>query len=112
MPLLTCQKGSGTAFSTVIAVPKAEISTNGKVQTYKGRGDSGKAIYRRCCPERGSPIAIEADLMADRVMIPVGTLDDKSGVKPEMHIYCDSTQPWAMLEGGIPRFPKVPMPGG
>ena len=93
-------------------MPKAEISSNGKVQTYKGRGDSGKAIYRRCCPERGSPIAIEAEMMADTVMIPVGTLDDESGVKPEMQIYCDSAQLWAMLEGGIPRFPKVPMPGG
>jgi hypothetical protein len=107
-----CQKGSGTAFNTVMAVPKAGISTSGKVQTYQGRGDSGKPTYRRFCPECGSPVAIEAELMPDAVMIPVGTLDDKSGVKPAMQIYCDSAQPWAMLEGGIQRFPKMPAPGG
>jgi hypothetical protein len=49
--------------------------------------------------------------MADVVMIPVGTLDDPSSVKPMMQIYCDSAQPWALLEGGIQRFPKMPMPG-
>ena len=27
-------------------------------------------------------------------MIPAGTLDDTSWVKPTMQIYCDSAQPW------------------
>ena len=96
----TCQKASGTAFNTVVAVPKAAISTNGSVQTYEGRGDRGKATYRRFCPECGSPVAIEAELMPDTVMIPVGTLDDKSRVTPAMQIYCDSAQAWALLEPG------------
>jgi hypothetical protein len=29
-----------------------------------------------------------------------------------MQIYCDSAQDWAVLEAGIQRFPKMPMPGG
>jgi len=81
-------------------------------ETYEGRGDSGKATYRRFCPECGSPVAIEVELMPETVMIPVGTLDDKNGVRPAMQIYCDSAQPWAVLEAGIQRFPKMPMPGG
>ena len=52
-----------------------------------------------------------AAVMADIVMIPVGTLDNASAVKPAMQIYCDSAQSWAVLEGGIQRFPKMPMPG-
>jgi len=28
-----------------------------------------------------------------------------------MQIYCDSAQPWALLEDGIQRFPKMPGPG-
>ena len=108
----TCQKGSGSAFNTVVAVPKAAVNTTGTVRSYEGRGDSGKATYRRFCPECGSPVAIEAEVMADVVMIPVGTLDDRSAITPAMQIYCDSAQPWAILEGGIQRFPKMPMPGG
>jgi hypothetical protein len=106
-----CQRGSGTAFSTVVAVPKPAITFTGTVKTYEGRGDSGKATYKRFCPDCGSPIADEAELMADTVMIPVGTLDDRSWVKPTMQIYCDSAQPWVNLVGDMQRFGKMPGPG-
>jgi hypothetical protein len=49
--------------------------------------------------------------MADVVMIPAGTLADASSVTPAMQIYRDSAQSWALLEGGIRRFPKMPGPG-
>jgi hypothetical protein len=107
----TCQKGSGTAFNTVVAVPKPAVSLSGAVSTYEGTGDTGNPTYRRFCPACGSPVQLEAAIMADVVMIPVGTLDDASTVKPAMQIYCDSAQPWALLEGGIQRFPKMPGPG-
>ena len=107
----SCQKGSGTAFNTVVAVPKPAVSMTGKVSTYQGRGDTGKATYRRFCPECASPVAIEAEVMADVVMIPAGTLDNPGSVQPAMQIYCDSAQPWALLESGIQRFAKMPGPG-
>jgi len=106
----TCQKGSGTAFNSVVAVSKPAVSVTGTVSTYEGRGDTGNPTYRRFCPACGSPVQIEAAVMADVVMIPVGTLDDPGAVKPAMQIYCDSALPWALL-GGLQRFPKMPMPG-
>ena len=48
--------------------------------------------------------------MPDVVMIPAGTLDDPSWVKPTMQIYCDSAQPWVKLEGDMRRFAGMPMP--
>ena len=107
----TCQKSSGTAFNTVVAVAKPAVSVTGTVSTYEGRGDTGNATYKRFCPACGSPVQIEAAVMPDVVMIPVGTLDDPGAVKPAMQIYCDSAQPWAVLEGGIQRHAKMPMPG-
>jgi hypothetical protein len=105
-----CQKSLGTAFATVIGVPKPAISVTGAVQTFEGKGDSGNPTYKRFCPACGSPIQIEAAVMTNVVMIPVGTLDDKSAVKPAMQIFCDSAQPWALL-GDLQRFPKMPGPG-
>jgi hypothetical protein len=106
-----CQKSSGTAFNTVVAVPKPTITMTGPVKTYEGKGDTGNAVFKLFCPECGSPVAEEAAIMADVVMIPVGTLDDPSTATPAMQIYCDSAMPWAVLEGGIQRFPKMPGPG-
>jgi hypothetical protein len=102
-----CQKSTGTAFSTVLAVPKPAIAVKGTVKTFEGKGDSGNATFKHFCPECGSPVLEEAAVMANVVMILVGTLDDKSAVNPTMQIYCDSAQPWALL-GGLQRFPKMP----
>ena len=106
-----CQKGSGSAFNAVLAVPKPMLNMTGTVSTFEGKGDTGNAVYKRFCPECGSPVAEEAAIMADVVMIPIGTLDDPSTAQPAMQIYCDSAQPWALLEGGIQRFGKMPGPG-
>jgi hypothetical protein len=105
-----CQKGSGSAFNAVVAVPKPALSLTGMVSTYEGKGDTGAATYKSFCPDCGSPVAEEAAIMADIVMIPIGTLDDPSVVQPAMQIYCDSAQPWALLDG-VQRFPKMPGPG-
>jgi len=102
-----CQKSTGSAFSTVIAVPKPAVNVTGAVKTFEGKGDSGNATFKHFCPECGSPILEEAAVMANVVMIAVGTLDDKSAVKPAMQIYCDSAQPWALLDD-LQRFPKMP----
>ncbi|HTQ35200.1 MAG TPA: GFA family protein [Stellaceae bacterium] len=106
-----CQKSTGTAFNAVVAVPKPAVSLSGAVSTYEGRGDTGNATYKYFCPECGSPVGEEAAIMADVLMIPVGTLDDPGAVTPAMQIYCDSAQPWALLGEGVQRFPKMPMPG-
>jgi hypothetical protein len=105
-----CQKGTGTAFSVVVALPKPQLRVQGTLKTFTGRGDSGKATYRRFCPECGSPLIDEAEVMPDVAMIMAGTLDDSSWVKPAMEIYCDRTQPWVQLGGERQRFPQMPSP--
>jgi hypothetical protein len=102
-----CQKGSGGAFNSVVALPTPVLSVQGALKTFEGHGDSGKATYKRFCPDCGSPIATEAEIMPNVTMIPTGTLDDASWVKPAMQIYCDSAQPWAKLDG-VKSFPGMP----
>jgi hypothetical protein len=106
-----CQKFTGSAFATVVAVPKDSLSIQGRLTTYSKPGDTGQALERRFCPECGSGIVDEAAVMPGVVMINVGTLDDSSWVKPAMQIYCDSAQSWVHLGGEMQRFPKMPMPG-
>jgi hypothetical protein len=107
----SCQKASGSAFNIVVAVPKPAVSISGTLSTFTGQGDTGKQTHRRFCPECASPIAGEAEVMPDVIMIPAGTLDDTSWIKPTMQIYCDSAQPWVDLGGDMQRFAKMPGPG-
>jgi hypothetical protein len=71
-------------------------------------GDSGKATYRRFCPECGSALIDEAEILPNVTMIMAGTLDDASWVEPESEIFCDSAQPWVQLGRERRRSPKMP----
>jgi hypothetical protein len=55
--------------------------------------------YRRFCPSCATRVLDAADMAPGMRMLPVGTLDDPSWVKPAMEIYCDSAQPWVSLGG-------------
>ena len=103
-----CQKESGSAFAIVVGIPKSAVSLLGELKTYADKGDSGKPMYRRFCPECGSTIMDEAEALPGILMIQVGTLDDASWVRPTTQIYCDSAQPWLQVAGQMKRFPKMP----
>jgi len=107
-----CQKQAGTAFSVIFGIPKPALSLQGTLKTFDDRGDSGNPVYRRFCPECGSPILSETVTAAasNLAIIKAGTLDDASWLKPTLEIYCDSAQPWVELGGERQRFPKMPPP--
>jgi hypothetical protein len=104
----TCQKQSGTAFNIVIAVPQPAVSIQGSLKTYTRTGDSGQQVVNRFCPDCGSTVVIEPAALPATTIIPAGTLDDTSWLKPTMEIYCDDAQSWVQLGGGgMQRFPKM-----
>ncbi len=67
----------------VVGVPKPALDVQGTLQTFTGRGDSGKPTYRRFCPECGSTLIDEAEALPNVTMILAGTLDDASWLKPD-----------------------------
>lgn len=104
----TCQKSTGTAYATVLAVPAASLTVTGTTKRFDDTGDTGSATHREFCPECGSTVTQSADIMPGLTMVPVGSLDDPASVKPAMQIYCDSALPWAVLGGDTQSFPKMP----
>lgn len=104
-----CQKFTGSAFAAMIGLAKSALTITGSLKSFTKRGDSGKSIERRFCPDCGASIMDEADAMAGVVMIAAGTLDDPSWVKPTSQIYCVSAQPWVQLGGDMKSFDRTPV---
>ena len=104
----SCQRNSGSAFAVVMGFPSAAVSIQGELKTYTDTADSGKHLFRRFCPECGSSISSEAEVMPGMIMLKAGSMDDPSVVKPVMQIYCDSAQPWVSLGGELKSFQKMP----
>lgn len=107
----TCQKQSGGAFSIVVALPQSALSIEGQTKSYAAKGDSGKANVSKFCPNCGSILLSEPEVMPGVSILRAGTLDDTSWLKPTMEIYCDSAQKWVELGGGMQKFPKMPQRG-
>jgi hypothetical protein len=105
----TCQKSTGTAYASVLAVPAASVSISGTTTRFDDIGESGKATHRDFCPTCGTTITQSADLMEGITMVTVGTLEDPTWAQPGMQIYCDSALPWAKISD-VQGFPKMPMP--
>jgi hypothetical protein len=88
--------------------PSANVSMQGELKTYEDKGDSGKAVLRRFCPNCGSGILAEAEAMPGLAIVLVGGFDDPSSFTPAMEIFCSSAQPWVHAGGERQRFPKMP----
>lgn len=102
-----CQKISGSAFSVNIVVPAPSVTWQGQSPTsYADKGESGKPLSRKFCRNCGSSLATEAEALPGAMIIKAGTLDDKSWLKPDMHLWTGSAQPWVQIESGATAFPK------
>ncbi len=114
-PLLTavchcrnCQRQAGSAFSVVVAVPTAAVSVTGTLKTYDDIADSGGRLFRRFCPDCGSPIFSVMAAQPGLTIIKAGSLDDASGLQPQLQVWCKSAQPWAAAIAGLPAFQENP----
>ena len=103
-----CQRYTGSAFEAVVAFPSASVSLQGELKTYNDTGDSGQTVHRRFCPNCGSGVIAEADILPGVMIVLAGTLDDPATYTPAMEIYCSSAQPWVHAGGERARFPKMP----
>jgi hypothetical protein len=102
-----CQKVSGSAFSVNVIVPASSITWEGQgLASYADVGDSGKPILRKFCAKCGSSIAAEAEALPGAMIIKAGTLDERSWLKPNTHLWTTSAQPWVQIDPSATTFSK------
>jgi hypothetical protein len=103
-----CQKFTGSAFATLVRVPKEAVTIEGMLKTLSSIGGSGNPILRHFCPECGSSIAEEPGIRPGVILLNVGTFDDPTVTKPGWEIFRDDALPSVAVHGEIPRFAKRP----
>lgn len=96
-----CQRQGGSAFSVNLIVHESQMTVSGNLSTFEDRGENNDAVYvyRRFCGQCGSPIYSALVSPAGILAVKAGTLDDKSGVIPNVEAWCEHKQPWVELPG-------------
>lgn len=98
-----CQRQGGSAFSVNLVVHESQLTISGALNTYDETGEHDDSVYvrRRFCGSCGSPIVSELVHTEGVVAVKAGTLDDRSGVRPTVEVWCVDRQPWVALPGMI-----------
>lgn len=104
-----CQKATGGAFSVNLGIPADKVEMKGSTLTkFEDMGTSGKPVIRMFCNRCGAAIATDAKAFPGMLFMKAGVLDDVSKVKPGLHIWTDSAQPWVQIEPGVQKVPGNP----
>ena len=106
LPLRDCQKFTGSAFATLVAVSKDALTIDGAMKTFSSLGGSGRPILRHFCPQCGSSLAEKLAGLPGMLILNVGTFDDPEAVAPGREIFRDDAVPWVHVAGDVPRFAK------
>jgi len=100
-----CQRQTGSAFvlNALIETDRVEVLGEQPVR-FEMPTDSGRphGIYR--CRACGTAVWSEYGGAAVVRFVRVGTLDEPRALKPDVHIYVRSKQPWIALPEGVPAF--------
>lgn len=103
-----CQRQSGSAFSVLVAVRRADLTVTGKPRCYEDRGESGGLVRRVFCATCGSPLFSELGGAPDTVYLKAGTLDAPHALAPKVHVWCDSAWAWPGFAPTTITFPRNP----
>lgn len=97
-----CRKASGTAFATNAAVATVDFHINrGLDRLASFESSPGKNRY--FCSGCGSPIYSQYDDKPDVVYVRIGTIDDDTGLSPDIHIHVASKAPWYEIRDDLPQ---------
>lgn len=102
-----CRKAQGSAFRTRASVNAAEFRFVGGPEMID-YFESSPGNHRGFCKKCGSPILSKFDQYPEIYSLPLGALDDDSGVKPGFHVFVGSKAPWHDIADDLPQFENLP----
>jgi hypothetical protein len=101
-----CQTQSGTTFRTVAIVSPSQFTLeSGEPSTYARRGDSGTTRVLAFCPNCGTSIyGGPAEGEDGMLSLRVGTVVERTMLRPAAQLWCRSAQTWL---GDLAEIPQV-----
>jgi hypothetical protein len=91
-----------------MAFPAASVSIQGQLTTYRNTSEAGRQVRRFFCPNCGSSVSADADVMPGLTIIAAGTLDDPADFRPTTDLYWSREQPWLHSGGERAHISKMP----
>lgn len=103
-----CQRESGSAFALNAMIETERVERlQGDIETVDTPSASGKGQKVVRCPQCHVAVWSHFAGAGEKLaFVRVGTLEDPSGMPPDIHIFTSTRQPWVSLTGDIPVVPE------
>lgn len=105
-----CQRQSGAAFAMAAVIPRAQFRlTQGEPKMFPRRINATKVMECWYCADCGTRLYhIPGGAANPNRNIKPGTLDDTSWLRPTVHFWTRSAQPWVPIPEGATRHETQP----
>lgn len=98
-----CRKQSGAPLLGFVHFPAHAFQwVRGAPAWYR----SSEYAQRGFCARCGSALLMQEDVLADRVQVTVGSLDEAHRVRPDDHVWTQERLPWFDVSDTLPRFAR------
>jgi len=96
-----CRRHSGAPALSFVHFPASQFSwVRGQPQLYQ----SSEFAQRGFCATCGSTLSMHEEVLADRMLIAVGSLDDPNRVHIDDHVWTKDQVSWFRIDDDLPRF--------
>ena len=100
-----CQRETGSAFAFNYLVEADRVAFEGEREIVDTPSASGKGQRIIRCPECHVAVSSHYQGLGEAAhFLRVGTMTDRSGLRPDAYIYAADKQPWVPLDPDIPTF--------
>ena len=102
-----CQRFTSSDYSLFAYFDQSQVHLNTAVSEYVHHSDeTGRAITLQFCARCGVTVAVVAESRPDWVGIQIGTLDDKSGMHVQRHVWTRSKQLGTVIPDDVDVYEK------
>ena len=98
-----CRRHSGAPVLAFVHFPVDAFQwVRGRPTRYR----SSAYAERGFCAQCGSTLSMHEEVLADRVQVTVGSLDEPQRVRPDDHVWTQDALPWFRIDDDLRRFPQ------
>lgn len=97
----TCRRHSGAPALAFVHFPIEAFQWTGAPPSWFR---SSQFAQRAFCANCGSTLGMREDVLADRVQVSIGSLDEPARVRIDDHVWTQSRLPWFDTRDELPRF--------
>jgi len=93
-----CQRRTGSVFVIGCVFPREAVAiTDGETRTFERISNAGNWVRFQFCPNCGTSVTWEFQVLPTAMGVAGGTFDDTSWLDPRLHVWTKSAHDWMIF---------------